>query len=318
MTPFYNTIVITLLLTAGRPYGMSYLQKANDIYGQGKLQEAITLYKKAIHAGENPTLCYFNLANACFQLDSLPESIVYYRAAVDEAPDFFRGHLNLAIAYYSLEDIGNCIASITRALELEPDNKKALLIRAASYRKVSAWPEAITAFEQLVAIDRSNGDAYIALGEMYRDLGDFVMARKWLGHYPDNGKNLLYVTTMLAEMFEREGNNNKTLYHLQKARELDQDNQWLVYRICQLHEKMGNHLVAYEEAKNGLVQFPNFGDLALFAGNCAFRQELWVEAHRFYSQARENGCPGAIVGLENVRLARERQFEITGSQDAVE
>ena len=271
------------------------------------MSEAVGLYKKAVKAGENPTLCYFNLANAYFQLDSLPQSIVYYRAAVDGAPDFFRGHLNLAIAYYSLEDIGNCIASVSRALELEPDDKKALLIRAASYRKVSAWPEAIASFEQLVQVDEGNGDAYIALGEMYRDLGDFEMALKWLGKYPENGANLLYVTMMLADLFEHEDNSEKTLYYLRRARELDPDNRWLVYRICQLHDKMGNRRVAYEEAKNGLIRFSDFGDLVLFAGNCAFRLDLLNEAGHFYSLARDAGYPGAIAGLENIRITREQQ-----------
>jgi tetratricopeptide (TPR) repeat protein len=104
------------------------VQQANNLYENGKLTEAIGLYKKASLSGENPAICYFNLGNAYFQLDSIPQSIVYYQATVSLAPDFFRGHLNLAISYYNLDDLGRSIASVKRALEIEPENEKALLL----------------------------------------------------------------------------------------------------------------------------------------------------------------------------------------------
>ncbi|MBN1577958.1 MAG: tetratricopeptide repeat protein [Chitinispirillaceae bacterium] len=292
------------LAAAVAPASASLLDEANEQYGRGKFFEAIRLYKKAVSEGENLTLGYFNLGNAYFQIDSIPQSIVYYRAAVDEAPDFFRGHLNLAIAYYTLEDMGGCIASISRALELEPGDKKALLIRAASYRKAGALPEAITAFEQLYAADKGSPDVIIALGEMYRDLDDFETARLWLDRYPESGSNARYVLAMLAEMYEQQGVLDKTLYYLQKAREADAANRWLSLRICQIHEKSGNRRVAYEEAKASLLRFPDFGDLVLFAANCAFKLEQWGEAEHFYELARKLGCPGAVAGLENVREVR--------------
>ena len=79
------------------------------------------------------------------------------------------------------------------------------------------------------------------------------------------------------------------------------------YRICLAHEKMGNRRVAYEEAKRSLTQYPDFGDLALFAGNCAFALGITGEAELFYTIAKKQGFPGAVVGLENIRLLREQQ-----------
>ena len=286
----------------------AYLAKANREYGAGNLSTAVQLYKKALAAGENRTLSSYNCANAYFQLDSLPQSIVYYQAAVNAAPDFFRGHLNLAIAYYSLEDVGNCIASIQRALELKPEDKKAHLILAASYRKAHAYPQAIVAFEQLIESGRAEDDAFIALGEMYRELGDLSAARKWLQRYPETGSNRDYVLMLLAEIYEEDNNLEKAIYYLQKARSFDISNRWLHYRICLLHEKSGNRLVALEEAKASLEAFPDFGELALFAANCAFKLERLGEAEYFYEIAREQECPGAAAGLENIRTVRLEQL----------
>jgi len=286
----------------------SFLKRANALYDKGEYRGALDLYRKAIIAGENNTIAYFNIANSYFQLDSIAQSIVYYRAVTDEAPDFLRGHLNLAIAYYSLDDMGNCIAAISRALEIEPENSKGQMIQAAAFRRAGAYPEAITAFEKILARDRSNVDVYIALGEMLRDLGDISGALVYLEQYPENGQNAVYVQSLITDIVETEGTTEKLLYQLERFKEISPDNRWTWYRICTLHEKNGNQLLAFEAAKKALVQFPDFAEVALFAGNCAFSLELLPEAEYFYTMAKKMSCPGAVAGLDNVARKRNSLF----------
>lgn len=295
-----------LPVTAGS--AVSFLKEANALYDKGNFNEALAVYRKAIVAGENNTIACFNIANSYFQLDSIAQSIVYYRAVTDEAPDFFRGHLNCAIAYYSLDDMGNCIAAISRALELEPDNSKGRMLKAAAFRKAGAYPEAIVAFEKILQKDRSNYDIYIALGEMLRDIGDVPGALSYLGQYPGNGGNALYVQNMVVDIVETEGTTEKLLYQLERLREMDPENRWTWYRICTLHEKCGNLQVALEEAKKTLVQFSDFAEVALFAGNCAFALEQLQEAEYFYTLAKKSACPGAVAGLDNVARKRHTVF----------
>lgn len=302
--------VILALLLFGLSVEAALLDHANNAYSQGDVDKAINLYKKAALAGENPALCYFNLANAYVQLDSLPQSIVYYRACLSYAPDFFRGYLNLAIAYFTLEDLGACIATVKRALELRPADQKSLLILAASYRKAGSLPEAICAFERLVVSYPELEEPYIALAEMYRDLGDNQTAIRWLRRYPESGKSESYVNSMLADIYESGGDLDKALYHLQRAFEMDLGNRWALYRIVQLHQKMGNPLVALEQAGQGLEILPTFAELALLAGNIAFGLGKLEEAERHYSTARTNGSAGAVVGLENIRLVRRNGADI--------
>lgn len=285
----------------------SLLEEANSLYTAGKPAQALGLYKRALTAGENPALCYFNLANAYFQLDSVPQSIVYYQAALEQAPDFFRGYLNLAISYYTLEDMGGSIAAITRALELEPGNVKALLLLAVSYRRAGALPEAVVTFEQLLQIDPRQDDAYIALGEMYRELQDAPTALLWLNRYPDDGKNEPYVYTLMVDMYEQEGQLDKALFYLQKAVQKDPQNRTIRYRLCLMYDKMGNDLVAYEESTAALHQFPDFEDVALFAGNTACKLGNYGEAEHYYTIARKLGSAGAIVGLENIHALLRQQ-----------
>lgn len=293
------------------------LDQANESYKKTDFKKAIMLYKKAAFEGDNPALCYFNLGNSYFQIDSIAQSIVYYRAAIDYAPDFYRSHLNLAIAYYTLENSGKCIASAKRALQLNPMDEKASMLLAASYRKIGAIAEAIATFEKIISINDTKEEAYIALAEMYLELEDTVKALKWLKRYPENGKNQKYVLQQLADIYEKQSDYSKALFCFKEIFNMDSTNRWSIYRICLLHEKMGNDMVAIEEAQKGLRCFPDFMELALYAGNLAFKLEKLLDAEHYYTMARNMGSPGALSGLENVRIARaQKQSSISSETDS--
>jgi hypothetical protein len=66
-------------------------------------------------------------------------------------------------------------------------------------------------------------------------------------------------------------------------------------------------LVALEEVKRGLQLFADFNELALLGGNIAFNEGLYDRAERFYAAAKAPGSADAIIGLENVRAAREQR-----------
>ncbi len=66
---------------------------------------------------------------------------------------------------------------------------------------------------------------------------------------------------------------------------------------------MGSSLLALEEVRNGLENFPDFAELGLLGGNIAFVMEDFMRAEQFYGSARNNGSANAVIGLENVRLS---------------
>jgi len=300
----YAGIGLVLSLMVVRLAAAGLMEQANERYNEGKVHEAIELYRKAAIEGENPALCYFNMANAYFQLDSLPQSIVYYRACVNYAPDFFRAYLNLAMAYYRLEEIGPCVAVARRALELEPTDEKALTILGASYRRAGAYPEAVATFHQLASLYPQNEEAPVQLGEMYRELEDDEIAIAWFLRYPEGGENEAYAKRQLADIYESRGDLERAHFYLRKAYEMDSSNKWVYYQMVMLQQRMGNEMVALDQARRGLEGMGGFAELALLAGNLAFGLEKYNEAERFYLMAREQGSAGAVVGLENIRIVR--------------
>lgn len=298
MKPFILMISLVLSISA------SYLDKASKELEQGNADKAIQLYRKAALNGENPVLSYFNMGNAYFQLDSVPQSIIYYQAAVNYAPDFFRGWLNLATAYYKLEDMGEAIASVRRALLLDSENPQALFILGTAYRHTQAHAEAIITYEKLLSFHDDYAEAYIAMGELYSDLEDYDMALKWLGRYPEDGSEEGYVHILKAEIAGKTNDDSRELYYLREAFEANSENRWILFRIVESLIRQKNNLVALEEVERGIELFPKFGELAVLGANVAFEMEQLDLAEKYYTLARNNGNPNAVIGLENVRIMR--------------
>ncbi len=305
-----RTAVVVLLVLIGWVGTVSGAEKssmelANEAYNAGKFKLAGAYYRKAVKEGESPALCYYNAANSAFQLNNLPQAIVYYAACAQNAPSFTKAHLNLAICYYTLNDLGKCIASVRRALELEPTNQKALLLHATALRQCGATSKAIAVYETIARLFPTLDDPYIALGEMYRDLGDEEMALRWLLDYPDNGKNLVYVYSLIANVYEQKGDIDHVVYYLNEAFDLDPSKRWIMYQIASIQNNAGNSLVALETCREGLLQFPDFGELAVLGGTIAFERERIADAEYFFTQGEKCGNASAIVGLTNIRNWRK-------------
>lgn len=307
MNSIYKTS-LTLITLLNPILGGTLLDKANLLYNSGKLHESIKVYKQAAQAGDNPALCYVNAANAYYQLDSLPQAAVLYKSCIMLAPLYAKAYLNLAVVYYTLNDMAECISSARRFCELEKDNQKGRLILAYAYRSVGDLSNAVITFEDLIQDYPQMEESYIALAEIYKELGDLDESIRWLSSYPQSGKNIERVYSMLAELNEQKGDLAKTLFNLQQVFSINNSNRWCLYKIVSIQEKMGNDLVAYETALDGMSRFPDFSDIAVLAGNLAFNRHRLEDAERCYTAANKLGNASALVGLENVTAQRMKDI----------
>ncbi len=77
-----------------------YYNQGNAHYEEGKFDEAIEDYKKAIELESEFTEAYNNLGNAYGRKGDYDEAIINYTKAMKISPRFGKAYVNLGYAYY--------------------------------------------------------------------------------------------------------------------------------------------------------------------------------------------------------------------------
>jgi tetratricopeptide (TPR) repeat protein len=135
---------------------------------------------------------------------------------------------------------------------------------------------------------------------------------RWLSEYPHTGQNYPYVLLLIADLYDQAGDLPRALFYLQKSFEIDRKNKSTYFRMVEIQKRMGNDFVALETALDGMTLFPDFADLALEAGNIAFNRGRLEQAELCYDKAYRLGSPGAVTGLENVKIVRAQRTMADG------
>lgn len=65
----------------------SLLSRANNLYVQGKYQDAAEAYEKIVHSGFESSELYFNIANAYYKQNVIARAILNYEKAIRLAPN---------------------------------------------------------------------------------------------------------------------------------------------------------------------------------------------------------------------------------------
>ena len=190
------------------------------------------------------------------------------------------GEANESVANYdaALEDY-------RKVLALEPGRPgihyrlgRVHLARArALVAAADAETEAAREFEQELGIDPTNADAAYELGELSRKAGDLERARELFAlsveHYPDFEQGQVGLGRVLIA----QGHPDRALPHLQKAAELDPDDDVAFFHLWQAHRALGHT----EEEKMYLAEFQRLRNLnreeerrALLRQHVVTQQEL--------------------------------------------
>jgi tetratricopeptide (TPR) repeat protein len=105
------------------------------VYGkQGRLDEAITQYNRALAINAGCAEARYNLGNALLQKKAFDQAIDAYEGALAIRPDFAEVHYNLAIAHFYRKDYARAVLHCDKAVTLGYKADPALVERLAPYR----------------------------------------------------------------------------------------------------------------------------------------------------------------------------------------
>jgi tetratricopeptide (TPR) repeat protein len=172
----------------------AHFNLASVLWHEGKLDEAIHHYQKAVQFRPDFPDARNSLGSALRQQGRLDEALAQYQQALQLRPDSESAHFNLAKALYQKGNVDQAIAQFQSALQLEPADMEA--------QNNLAWCLATAAQASL-----RNGDKAVQLARQANELA--------------GGKNPVILGT-LAAAFAETGRFGDAVQNAQKAIQLAQ------------------------------------------------------------------------------------------------
>jgi len=148
----------------GRPSEPNALQLLGVLRrGQGRMEEAESLYRQSLAAAPNQPQVHHNLGNLLRATGRLDEAIACHREAVRQKPNYIEAYLNLATTLAEAGQLPEAEKSARRALQIQPNMALAKQILGGILTDQGKLKEAETVLRQAIAAGSPNPRQIAAL-----------------------------------------------------------------------------------------------------------------------------------------------------------
>lgn len=137
-------------------------------------QQAMENYRDTLELNECHKKALVNLGNLLSDQKEMEEARSLYEKAIECAPDFYAGYYNLALV-----DSGRKVSLLEKALALKPDHFGSMYLLARSYYRTDEG-RGLSMMEKACKIKEDHPGCLRDLGELYLDAGRKNDARKVL------------------------------------------------------------------------------------------------------------------------------------------
>lgn len=260
------------------------------LYTQGKVDEALERFKKAIDYAPDFAFVRNNAGVAYYHLNQLDLSMAQFRRAIEIDPDTPEIHGNMGAALLVMERFEEAEKELIEAIRLDPEYLLAYSNLGVLRYRTGRVEEAIATYRKGLDIDSSFDRLHHNLGEALMSQGRYTEAVK---HYnrvlelnPDNTRTF----NNLAWAFAQRGENIEDALALANAAlEQDQGNGFFYDTLGWIHFQQGLFDEAYQVVSKAIQFQPAIPEIRFHMGEILRWQGKFEEAVEEY---------GRVIGLE--------------------
>jgi serine/threonine protein kinase/Flp pilus assembly protein TadD len=231
---------------------VAWLALGYSLQAQGKPDEAIACYRKAIELDLKFARAHYQLADALRHNQGVDAAIPHYRKAIEFSPTFALAHANLGGALLEQGKVDEAIPSCRKAVELDPKFTTAYLLLGYALQRQRKPDEAIAAFEEAIRLKPDHAGAYHSLGAILRDSkhdyeGAIACFNKFIELRPNNAQ----IHHDLVDALTKQGRLDETIASYRKLIQRDPNNPQVHHRlgVAVGHQgKLDDAIAAYREA----------------------------------------------------------------------
>jgi len=232
---------------------------ARLVEGQGRVDEAIAHYRRAVEITPRYAPIHNDLAKALAHQGQFAEALVHYRKALELDPDYLEAHNNLAKALVSQGQLDAAMVHYRRVVELQPGDAEAQYNLAIVLAGRGRFDEAIARFQRVVEIAPDYAEGHNNLGAALQSRGriDEALAqyRRALEIKPNYARVYYNIGTALAGR----GRFGEAIAQFRRALEIQPDNAdaqnnlaWLLATCPAASLRNGADAIQHAERANRL------------------------------------------------------------------
>ncbi|MGB7543625.1 MAG: tetratricopeptide repeat protein, partial [Burkholderiales bacterium] len=164
--------LISRALTRNASNAPAHNNLGNVFLAQGKLDEAIACYRKAVELAPDYVDPHFNMGNIFIKMQGkLDEAVACHQRVLTLMPDSPIAHSNLGNMLVEQGKRNEAIACYQKAIELKPDFPEAYSNLGSVLRDQGRLDEAIACYEEALELKPDFPEAHYNLGNVLKDVG---------------------------------------------------------------------------------------------------------------------------------------------------
>ncbi len=142
------------------------VEKAKQLYKDGKIEEAAQLFEDAAVASNNPT-AYYYLGEIYKDGDFTKIAISNYKKALEYKKDFYEPLKRLAEIYLKKNENDTALDYANKAIKQKPNDTELLQTLAQIYINTGDDEKILQTYKKIVSIDKKNRDANLYIAKHY-------------------------------------------------------------------------------------------------------------------------------------------------------
>ncbi len=262
-----------------------FLDQGFGYFKDGKVEEALASYQKAIEANPNNYLIYFAKGIIYAKIGRYEDAKLKLSKALEINPKDDVLYNVLGIVYENLYDYKEAISSYQKAVQINPENDQAYHNIGSVFSKLGKYEDAIPALQKAQKINQKNDLAWTELGNVYGRLERYQEATtSFLKATQINPSNeIAYNNLGLAYIFL--GKNKEAIKALQKSITINSSNFNAYSHLGLAYFMSGKYNKATEVYQKATVTFDEANDnkadgiiAYLFMGFTYLKQKNFGEA----------------------------------------
>ena len=153
-----------------------WLEKAKNLYQQGKLIDAVAAYEQALRLDPYYANAHYRKGNVLYALKQYPEALAAYEQVLQLDPSCNGAHLNKGNVLYALKQYPEALLAYEQTLRLDPGNTNACFNKGNVLYALKRYTEALVAYEQALRLNSRDADAYFNKGNVLYALKRYTEA----------------------------------------------------------------------------------------------------------------------------------------------